>query len=176
MIGGGNVEVDAENMPIFAVQTVEDALRSPKIFHAGPPDVCGAQPYSATSPSAANGNVPVNGEQSVPSCSSTSHAQFAGAGGTELSIKGSGFVSDRTKLEVAADSAGFAPHSNVLVLPSIWKQGSWIPFPTAQRQASGRYGAAIEFVQQDPENIGVELAGANATYGMISVGVGPFAG
>jgi hypothetical protein len=36
------------------------------------------------------------------------------------------------------------------MLPAIWKHGSLMEFPTEQRQASARYGAAIEFVQQEP--------------------------
>lgn len=43
-------------------------------------------------------------------------------------------------------------------------------FPTEQRHASARYGAAIELVQQEPFSIGVELA-ACATKAMMLVGV-----
>ena len=44
-----------------------------------------------------------------------------------------------------------------------------MPFPTAHRQASLRNGAAIEFVQQEPLFVGVELAGVGGTYVMICV-------
>jgi len=145
-MSGGKVEVDVESVPISAIHGLDEALRSPKISHSCPPGDCGAQLYSATSPAASNGRVPWNGEQSIPFCSLTSQPQFPDGEGEIMSGTGNGFVSERTKLEVAASFAGFMPKSNVLVLPPIWKQGS----PVVQRQASARYGAAIELVQHDP--------------------------
>ena len=46
----------------------------------------------------------------------------------------------------------------------IVKHGSLMPFPTAQRHASARNGAAMEFVQQEPFSTGVELAGWIGAY------------
>jgi hypothetical protein len=42
-------------------------------------------------------------------------------------------------------------------------------FPTMQRHASARYGAAMELVQQEPFSIGVELA-TDGTYATTFVG------
>ena len=94
-----------------------------------------------------------------------------GISGIELLVTGIGFVRDRTKLDVAAGLAGSIPQSKVLVLPFIAKHGSWMLFPTVQRQASVRYGAAIELVQQEPLTTGMELAGCG-TKATICVGVG----
>jgi hypothetical protein len=115
------------------------------------------------------GNVPVNGVQSVPSASCTSHAQLDGGvpGGT--SGAESGWVSLRTKVDVEFATVGFTPHKSVLVLPGISKHGSLIPLPTAHRQASGRNGAAMEFVQQEPLSTGAEPAGWIGVYAMTCV-------
>jgi len=43
-------------------------------------------------------------------------------------------------------------------------------FPTVQRHASPRNGAAMEFVQHEPFSIGVDVAGWGGTYEMICVG------
>ena len=42
-------------------------------------------------------------------------------------------------------------------------------FPTVQRQASSRNGAAMELVQQEPLKTGMELAGCDGVYAIICV-------
>ena len=106
------------------------------------------------------GNVPVNGVQSVPSASCTSHAQLDGGVPGGIVGVGSGLVSLSTNVEVELSTVGFTLHNKLPVLFGIWKHGSLILFPTVQRQASARNGAAMEFVQQEPFSTGVELAGA----------------
>jgi len=61
------------------------------------------------------------------------------------------------------------PQRSVPVLPGISKHGSLMLFSTAQRQASARNGAAMEFVQHEPFSVGVELAGCGGTYAMTCV-------
>ena len=109
------------------------------------------------------GNVPVNGVQSVPLLSSTNHAQLTGTTPAGTSGVGSGLVSLSINVEVALAIVGFILHKRLLVLFGSWKQGSLILFPTVQRQASARNGAAMELVQQEPLKIGVELAGVAGT-------------
>ena len=123
----------------------------------------------AASPVAVMGNVPVNGVQSVPSASFTSHAQLAGGTPDGTSGAGNGLFSLSTNVEVELSTVGLILHKSVPVLFAIWKHGSLMLFPTVQRQASARNGAAMELVQQEPLSTGVELAGVAGTYAMTCV-------
>ena len=134
---------------------------------------CGAQPYSAASPSAAIGKVPVNGAQS-PISKLHQPCPIRRRTTGEFSVGEKRSVSDRTKLEVAAGSA-VSNTAEQCARASNYSQnkGSWTQFPTAQRHASGRYGAAMELVQQYPKTTGVELAGSGGSYVTTCVACGP---
>jgi predicted protein tyrosine phosphatase len=47
-----------------------------------------------------------------------------------------------------------------------------MPFPTAHRHASARNGAAMEFVQHDPDSTSVELVGCGGIYAITAVAAG----
>lgn len=98
-----------------------------------------------------------------------SHAQLDGGRPGGTSGAGSGWVSLSTNVEVESGTVGFTLHKRLLVPFGSSKHGSLILFPTAQRHASARNGAAMEFVQQDPLSTGVELAGIVGTYAITCV-------
>ena len=134
-------------VPTSAVQTLEELLML-KMFRSLPRGP-GAHPKEGISPLWVTGRVPVYGEQSVPPCSSISHALSEGWLPCTGCDAGSGFVRARTNVEVDAGSSGFTLQSN-FCCPGIWKHGSLTALPTVHRHASPRKGADMELVQQDP--------------------------
>ncbi len=160
-ITGGKTDVEVESDPTSAVQVALASFKSPKMRFS--PGRAPLQANVATAPVAVKGRVQVKGEQTVPSASSMSHAQFVGGVLDGVSGGGRGFVSLSTKVDDVSVPAGSAPQAKVPVASGNAKQGSLIAFPTAQRHASGRQGAAIEFAKQVPFRTGVEVAGVGGT-------------
>ena len=112
-----------------AVQTALEAFKSPisiKFWLSAP----AAHEYTPIWPSM-NGLVPVNGSQKTPVASSSLHAQLPVL--VTDSGAGKGLVSLMSNPALLAGFSG----QKTLPLAAV-KHGSWIEFPTMQRQASVR--------------------------------------